>query len=198
MKRWGKTAAREMGRRGLSLLARRPLSGLILIILALGLSWTAGRLSAPEPSASPESGFREINGVVTRVGDGDSLTLKTDRGDSVKVRLFGVDAPELAQKRGREAHQYLRGLAEGRRARVEVKTVDQYDRQVGRVFVDGRCLNEILVTEGQAWVFERYCQDGWCDELRRAQARAQSERRGLWQDRDPQPPWDWRRENPRH
>ncbi|NLC24743.1 MAG: hypothetical protein GX776_09825 [Oxalobacter sp.] len=44
-------------------------------------------------------------GMVVRVSDGDSITVRTDDGVSHKLRLYGVDSPEINQDWGKQARQ---------------------------------------------------------------------------------------------
>lgn len=197
MRRFGKSVGRSFQNRGLRVLFRRPLTALVLIVLGFGLYRAADNLTGP-PSFPAKVESSELSGQVTRVNDGDTLSLKTSDGQKVKVRLFGVDAPELHQKYGQEAHKYLASQVAGRQVRVEVEDIDQYDRLVGKVFVGETCLNELLVATGRAWVFERYCRGDWCDRLKSTQKQARRDRLGLWREKNPQPPWVWRQKNPRN
>lgn len=190
---------------------KRPWLGLFLIVAASACLYfkpslpdppfpgfpgnpeNTGKTQAETPAAAPPSG---ISGRVTRVSDGDSLTLKTADGE-VKVRLFGLDAPELKQARGRESKKYLSRLVHGREVRVEVKNRDQYGRVVGRVFIGDQVVDRDMIAAGQAWVYEIFCRDAHCSELRQLQARAKADGQGLWQDKNPEPPWVWRKKNPR-
>lgn len=170
----------------------------LLVLLALGvflaLLWQRppGR---PPDAAPPEGADGPLQGEVSRVHDGDTLTLEGAFG-STRVRLAQIDAPELGQPWGEEAHEALRRLAGGRDAHLEVSDVDDYGRRVGDLFVAGRHVNEALVREGHAWAYRRWIRD---EEILEAEASARRERRGLWSlpegERDP--PWDWRRRHPR-
>ena len=51
--------------------------------------------------------------------------------------------------------------------------------------------------QGLCWIYEKYvgqASDEIQSRYREAEAAAQSERAGLWQDPSPVPPWDWRKE----
>jgi endonuclease YncB( thermonuclease family) len=85
------------------------------------------------------------------------------------------------------------GVALGRKAGIEPVERDQYGRLVARVIVRGESLGELLVRDGYAWVYDRYCNRPSCRRLRRLEARAKEEERGLWAEPDPIPPWRWRR-----
>ncbi len=73
---------------------------------------------------------------------------------------------------------------------------DRYGRIVGSVIVDGQDVNLVQVKTGMAW-FYRYYQKELSAENRKLYAQAEDEARankkGLWQDKNPMPPWEWRR-----
>jgi hypothetical protein len=71
-----------------------------------------------------------LTGRVVGVQDGDTLTLLVGR-QPVKVRLAGIDAPELAQPYGQKAKQALSDRAYGKEARVESAGPDRYGRTLG-------------------------------------------------------------------
>lgn len=196
-----KTMEKQLGRLAASalrrLMRRRPWLGLLLIAAAAAFlyfkpDWTGLGFPPDEPESAGV-----LTGRVIRVSDGDTLTLKT-ADDEIKVRLYGLDAPEMMQARGRESKKFLSRLVRGQEVRVETAGRDQYGRALGRIFVGGRAVDQSLVAAGQAWVYESYCRAPHCRELRRLQGEAQAGRLGLWRDKDPRPPWLWRKENPRH
>lgn len=125
-----------------------------------------------------------------RVYDGDTIEVMAGGPSSLRVRLHAIDAPEKGQPFSDVARKRTRELVEGRRVRVEVRDRDPYDRLVARVYVDDRDLSEQLITEGLAWHYARYSSEL---ALGQAQREAQRARRGLWQEPDPVPPWEFRR-----
>ncbi|MDP1581187.1 MAG: thermonuclease family protein [Candidatus Didemnitutus sp.] len=143
--------------------------------------------------ASPLLGREVLNGRVTNVSDGDTLTLKMPNGSSHKVRLFGIDAPELAQSYGDRGRQALNTLVQGKQVRVQVEDTDTYGRKVGRVYVDKQDINVAMVKQGFAWHYEFHAPNDSL--LRSAHSEAKSARRGLWSEKKPVAPWDFRREN---
>jgi hypothetical protein len=89
-----------------------------------------------------------VIGRVVAVSDGDTLTLQVAGRESVRIRLAGIDAPELDQPYGAQARRALTALARHGTARVEVVDRDDYGRLVGTVYVGGRNINAALVAEG--------------------------------------------------
>ncbi len=132
-------------------------------------------------------------GEAVRVLDGDTLHVKQGK-EIVKVRLYGVDCPESRQKYGNEATEFARQLLLGKKVRVKTMHTDQYGRTVGLVSVGRKMLNRELVRAGYAWVYPAYCKkQPLCAELRKLEEKAKRKKAGLWQNKRPLPPWEWRK-----
>jgi micrococcal nuclease len=114
---------------------------------------------------------------VIKIADGDTLTLL-------------VDAPEKRQAFGQRSRQSLSDLCWKRDATYEAQTIDRYGRTVAVVTCAGVEVNRAQVERGMAWVYKRYNKDL---SLPGVQERAREAGRGLWADREPVPPWEWRR-----
>lgn len=142
-------------------------------------------------AALPLSAAGDWSGRVIAVGDGDTIEVMRGRA-AVRVRLHGVDCPELGQAFGRRARQRTAELAMGREVRVAVVERDRFGRVVAEVFLPGgESLNRTLVAEGLAWWYRDYAPRDV--ELRLLEEKAREARRGLWADARPAPPWIWRR-----
>ncbi|MCC9166921.1 thermonuclease family protein [Pontibacter harenae] len=127
---------------------------------------------------------------VIGVKDGDTMEL-LQNGQSVTVRLYGVDAPEKNQDYGQRAKQFASDLVFGKEVQLIVHNKDRYGRTVGTIkLLDGRSLNEELVKNGFAWHYKAYSKD---KNLENLEADARRFKRGLWQDPNPTPPWDFRK-----
>ena len=83
---------------------------------------------------------------VTKVIDGDTFKLKTGR----KVRLLGIDTPELENCGGEEAKTRLTELIDNKRVRLEEKTGETYGRIQALVYVDDVLVNLVMLEEGLA------------------------------------------------
>lgn len=129
-------------------------------------------------------------GLVVAIADGDTLTVLNDDKQQIRVRLAEIDAPERRQPFGTRSRQSLAEMCHEVRARVIVLDIDRYGRTIGRVQCDGVDANAEQVRRGMAWVYDRYVTDR---SLYALQDAARSERKGLWRDSDPIPPWQWRR-----
>lgn len=138
---------------------------------------------------------QDLVGRVVAVADGDTITVLDSRRVQHKVRLVGIDAPERKQAFGQRARQALSDLVFSRQVVVEFDKTDRYDRILGKILVDGQDVNLKMVEAGMAWHFKRYQNDQSLKDrvlYGRAEDQARSAGRGLWADRDPIPPWDWR------
>ena len=136
-----------------------------------------------------------LTGRVVGLHDGDTLTLLVAGNQQVKVRLAGMDAPELKQPYGQQAKQALSALTFGQEVKVDGSGPDKYGRTLGTVWVGTVNVNAELVKQGAAWVYRAY---PFPPELAGLEAQAQAARRGLWALPVDQrcPPWDWRHKEP--
>lgn len=127
------------------------------------------------------------------VADGDTLTVLHDR-TPVKVRLFGIDAPEKGQAFGQRSKQFASEAAFSKTVTIVEHGMDKYGRTLGDVILpDGSNLNQELVRAGLAWWYRRYApNDATMQEL---EQHARAEKAGLWVDKEPVPPWEWRKLN---
>jgi len=126
------------------------------------------------------------SGYLVSIYDGDTMTIQTG-SENVIVRLYGVDAPELSQPSGESARALLASLV-GSRCTFQPQG-RSYGRVVAKVRCDGFDLALTLVTEGLAWVSQRYTSD---PTLIRAEKTARQARKGLWRASNPIPPSRWR------
>ncbi|MDR0881887.1 MAG: thermonuclease family protein [Candidatus Adiutrix sp.] len=189
---------RRLALAGLALLAKRPLTGLLMLAAAAGLYWFQADQRPAGPGAREAPVPETFTGRVEQVHDGDTITVVTGGdGRSLKVRLYGLDAPEMSQNHGREARDFLRNLIQDREVQVEKQALDQYGRVVGLVRDSGLSLNLTMVASGQAWVYEQYCKRPICKEMQSAEKAARQKKLGLWQAARPREPWLWRREKHR-
>jgi len=156
-------------------------------IPSLAILTCAVVLSAQTP---PDS----IQGRVVGVSDGDTITvLQIDaqgHKTPIKIRLDGIDCPEKAQAFGQRAKQYTSNMVFGKEVTVQISGKDRYGRSLGEVFISTTSVNQSLVKDGLAWWYRKYTPED--RELEALETSARSERRGLWQDKQPTPPWEFR------
>ena len=127
----------------------------------------------------------------TSIPDGDTLWVQPDAGGvPQKLRLQGVDAPEICQRGGLTARDALRALLAQRALRVQVNYLDNFGRGLARIEVDGQDVAAVMVQQGQAWSSRwRHSLGPYAAE----EAVARHARRGLFADADPELPRDFRR-----
>ncbi|QIM63565.1 nuclease [Pasteurellaceae bacterium Orientalotternb1] len=131
--------------------------------------------------------MREIPCKVVGISDGDSLTCLYDR-TQLKVRLLYIDAPEATQPFGNRAKQTLAHLAFNKQVTLFSSGYDQYGRMLAVVKNErGDDLNLKLVQAGMAWAYRQTLPI-----YQQAQNQAQTAKIGLWQDKNPINPADWR------
>lgn len=131
-----------------------------------------------------------FTGKLVKVLDGDTVEVIHD-GKAERIRLAQIDSPEKNQPFGQAAKRYVLDVAALKIVTVEVDTVDRYGRTVGEIFLpNGDNLNKQIVGAGYAWQYKRYSKDSEYADL---EAEARTAKRGLWQDNNPVPPWEWRR-----
>lgn len=146
--------------------------------------------SSVVPSESPLPDQSVAGGTVVNVTDGDTLTVKREEKSRV-VHLKGVDCPELKQAYGREARQLASEWAWNHEVEVKEEEAARDGGVSGIVILpDGRILNQEMVRSGLCWWERRYTKD---ESLPLLEAEAHAAKRGLWAQREPIPPWDWRR-----
>ena len=136
-----------------------------------------------------------------KITDGDTIKI-----EDVKIRLWGIDAPELKQYCTKDDKPYACGKAAklalesfvnarnemGAKGEVQcnVLDIDRYKRKVARCTLDGADLGSMMVRFGYALEYERYSEGFYTD----AQKEAIAAKRGLWS-MEFQNPWDWRRQH---
>ena len=129
---------------------------------------------------------------VKKIHDGDTIKAIW-KGREVNVRFYGIDCPEKDQPYGMQAKKYVSEMIRGRDVEVEpTGQPDKYGRVLGLVYVDGKLLNEALIINGLAWVYDRYCHKRVCDKWNRLERQARRADTGLWSASNPIPPWEWR------
>lgn len=126
---------------------------------------------------------------VIGVTDGDTLTVQVNQ-ESVTLRLANIDAPEKGQPFGRQARESLSGLCLGKDAEYTEQGTGRYGELLATVTCNGVDVSRTQIERGLAWVIDKSNQDFTLPAL---QSIARRDRKGLWADADPVPPWTFRR-----
>jgi len=133
-----------------------------------------------------------LQGKVVGVSDGDTVTLLGPGWTEHKIRLAHIDAPEKAQPFGSVSKNSLSLLVFGKEVQAQCPQTDRYGRKICVLLLPGGVnVNLEQVRRGMAWHYERYSHDA---AYAQAQARARQQGAGLWSERSPTPPWEWRRQ----
>jgi endonuclease YncB( thermonuclease family) len=145
--------------------------------------------------ASSMASAELLTGTVTSVYDGDTITLHIEAGTK-KIRLAGIDAPEIKQPYGIASREALRQDVLNKLVTVDTTKLDKYGRSVGKVLLDGEDINLKQVIRGLAWVYTDYIKELSAEdrELYLAAEKASSDDHiGLWWDDQPVAPWAYRK-----
>lgn len=135
-----------------------------------------------------------VSGKVIRVSDGDTILLQSG-SQRIKVRMYGIDAPELKQNYGEDSKNYLEKRILNKNVNVKVINEDKYGRKVGKVFYKNKDINLEMIKTGNAWFYEYHAKKE--KEYRKASKSAQEQKLGLWKDKNPQNPRNFRLEHRR-
>lgn len=136
------------------------------------------------------------SGVVVKVADGDTVTVKLDNGKRLSVRLAAIDAPESKQAYGSHAKAALSRLVLNKRVSLRMIELDHYGRAVAVIHIGNTDINLMMLESGHAWLYRDYTKWMQHSELARyeqAEAGAMRYRRGIWSNSRPQAPWSYRR-----
>jgi endonuclease YncB( thermonuclease family) len=144
------------------------------------------------PESVAEDNKKEItDGKVVAISDGDTFRLLTDKKQTVRVRLHGIDAPEKGQDFSTQSRQVLSELVFGKEVSLEQRDKDRYGRVVAVVYSNGLNVNEEMLRRGMVWHYKEYDKtEAWAE----LEQKARSNKTGLWQQPSPTPPWQFRKE----
>ena len=112
-------------------------------------------LALPQlPSSAEARQVPELQARVSKVLDGDTFTLK---GQSRRIRVWGLDAPEWNHPGGTAATAAMKGLISGETLQCQVRDMDRYGRFVAQCFLrDGRDIAAEMIRSGVATEYCRY------------------------------------------
>lgn len=140
---------------------------------------------------SPNEPDNGIDGTVSAVFDGNTLEVVTDKNESYRVVLAGIDCPELSQEYGTEAKSVLEKCVLHQKVVLFIYGKDRFKNYIGVVFLhDQEDVRIRLLTSGLAWTSEKTPDP----ELESVRAAAAATKKGLWKQNNPTPPWIYRRQ----
>lgn len=128
----------------------------------------------------------------SRVYDGDTFVASKDNtAEEIKIRLYGIDAPEKGQPYADKASKKLLRLVHGKQLRILVTDTDRYGRSVCKVYAGNTYVNLEMVRSGYAWHYKQYAAEE--ADLAKAEKNARKSRKGLWKEDNPTEPSVWRK-----
>jgi micrococcal nuclease len=148
------------------------------------------------PAMAQNSSRKTWQGVVTHVTDGDTLRVKqlasNSKANSLKVRIDGIDAPEICQLYGRQSAVALKKLLLSKQVTITSKRFDDYGRDVAKVTIDNIDVGSWMVKNGHAWSYHyRFSKGPYASE----EKAAERDKLGLFADASAVNPKIFRREH---
>jgi len=141
-----------------------------------------------------------ITGKVIQVKDGDTVVISSIEGGQFFIcRLYGIDAPETpkngnpGQPYGEESTKELKKLILGQEVSAEIRDRDKFGREVCVIRKDGKDMNLEMINRGAAWAYRKYLKPPYASEYIEAENKARDKGLGLWQQSNPEPPWEFRK-----
>jgi len=161
----------------------------------------SGSIEIPngEPDPDETANLPEYEVIPGSIYDGDTLRVRSSKGEVLKVRFACLDAPELKQSMGEEARNYLLWLVNrgGNKVKVQAITVDRYGRTVAQLWNNHGLIQSQMAIAGMAYGYDQYKKDcpNW-PAIESTQAQAQEAKLGVWKlQGGGQRPWDYRKSN---
>jgi len=128
---------------------------------------------------------RTLVAKIERVSDGDTLVAFASNGTKLRIRLLGIDAPEIPHARkpsqpfGEEARDYLDHLIGGKTVRVDANGPDRYKRILAVIWDDQINVDQLMVAMGYAEVYRGAPRQVQCRESEQAEAKARQDKVGM-------------------
>jgi len=140
-------------------------------------------LNAAAAHAAP---LRTVTATITKITDGDTVQAVTPEGTKLKVRLYGIDAPETAKGKipgepfGNDARNYLATLVSQKTVRVEIRDIDRYRRMVAILWLGDRNVNQEMLSAGMAEAYREYLKTPYRTPFLQAEQEANAQVKGIW------------------
>ena len=133
----------------------------------------------------------ELSGKVISVPDGNTIEVFANDNESYMIMLYGIDSPELSQEYGAKAQKFLQKIILNKKVTIKIQGKDRWGNRLGVILIDGKIDPRLeLLEAGLAWTAER----NPLEELESVKEKAREQGKGLWKEKDPTPPWIYRRE----
>lgn len=149
---------------------------------------------APDPTIN----YKQFTVVPGSVHDGDTIRVRSQSGEVLKVRFACVDAPELKQQFGIESRNHLRSLLNeaGNKVKLNIVDTDRYGRSVAEVWINKGLVQSIQAGSGHVFAYDKYAKNcpSW-EAVKSSEDYAKRLKLGVWKYPNFVRPWDWRRMN---
>lgn len=152
-----------------------PKKLLLLILAALVIFCATASQAAP---------LRTVTATVTKISDGDTVQAITPEGTKLKIRLYGIDAPETPKGKipgepfGNDSRNYLVSLVSQKSVRIEIRDIDRYRRMVAVLWLAERNVNQEMITAGMAEAYGEYLKRPYRSPLSSGGTGGQNPRKG--------------------
>ena len=140
-----------------------------------------------------------LNGKIIKIIDGDTVYFQANNDDGYKkLRLVGIDAPEMKQPFGKESRQCLANLINNKLVQIITYGEDRYKRTLAKIIIEKIDINQAMIKNGCAWFYRRYKNTlGKDDQVMydKAEIFAIENKKGLFSNQEAEAPWVWRKKN---
>lgn len=147
------------------------------------------------PTSLVEDDIKLLEGKVVLVYEGDVISIEGKNHKIYSIHLQGIDAPDEKQSYFKKSKNRLADLILGKEVRVIVHKKADFDRYIGSVYFEGRDVGLTQIEDGMAWHYKALSYEQSAEDRKRyalAEQKARADRKGLWEDKDPVAPWDFR------
>lgn len=132
------------------------------------------------------------SGKIIKIKDGDTVVLLDSLNNQITLRLAEVDCPESGQAYGNKAKQFTANEVGNKKVTYTIDSKDRYGRTIAKVFYDGKYLSKEIIKNGFGWHYKQY---SISKELAEIEVLAKKNSLGLWREKKPTPPWEFRKQN---
>ena len=132
----------------------------------------------------------------TRVENQVSWNRCTGNWSTLWKRIRAVPPGKWEENASEESLKFtlfysFQAAAQLKDAKIKVYETDRYGRKVAKVYVGRRCMNKAMLSEGLAWHYKDYSNSAEYSQLEES---ARSQKKGVFRQKNPTPPWEWRKE----
>lgn len=175
---------------------------LFIIILLTSYFWDEQSSITSQSTSESLSKHQQYHCQLQKIIDGDTIIADCNsaKPQQVKIRIWGMDAPEMKQKpwgdKAKKALENIFHMNKHDTILIKIRDIDQYNRYVGQIYINNQEIDVGLkmVSEGFAVVYHQYNKDPL---YRREESKAQDAKKGIWKFKgSQQDPASWRKVNP--